>query len=182
MWWWVLNDRARARVHARLRACVHGWVVCLRLVDFESRRQAALVATGRAPPCVVLQLVKFLATIRTAALARRLGPAKYANAAASRRSFLSVWGRLCRSSPGHRQPAPVTASRCRSPPANAREAPPCPPNPGFAIYLANFRRKMANSMRKITQKEEKRRAFPPHRTADTAGPQPASGYDRRITW
>ena len=55
MWWWVLNDRARARVHARLRACVHGWVVCLRLVEFGSRRQAALVATGLAPPCVVLQ-------------------------------------------------------------------------------------------------------------------------------
>ena len=57
MWWWVLTDRARARArdHARLRACVHGWVVCLRLVEFESRRQAALVATGRAPPCVVLQ-------------------------------------------------------------------------------------------------------------------------------
>ena len=59
MWWWVLTDRARARArdHARLRACVHGWVVCLRLVEFESRRQAALVATGRAPPCVVLQFV-----------------------------------------------------------------------------------------------------------------------------
>ena len=56
VWWWVLNDRARARDHARFRACVHGWVVCLRLVEFEIRRQAALVATGRAPPCVVLQL------------------------------------------------------------------------------------------------------------------------------
>ena len=58
VWWWVLNGRARARHHARLRACVHGWVVRLRLVaplvEFESRRQAALVATtGRAPPCVV---------------------------------------------------------------------------------------------------------------------------------
>ena len=31
------------------RACVHGWVVHLRLVEFESRRLAAL-ATGRAPP------------------------------------------------------------------------------------------------------------------------------------
>ena len=60
VWWWVLNDRARARDHARLRACVHGWVVCLRLVEFESRRQAALVATGRAPPCVVLQVGHFL--------------------------------------------------------------------------------------------------------------------------
>ena len=56
VWWWVLNDRARARDHARLRACVHGWVVRLRLVKFESRRQAVLVATGRVPPCVVLQL------------------------------------------------------------------------------------------------------------------------------
>ena len=56
VWWWVLNDRARARDHALLRACVHGWVVRLRLVEFEPRRQAALVATGRAPRCVVLQL------------------------------------------------------------------------------------------------------------------------------
>ena len=63
VWWWVLNDRARARDHARLRACVHGWVVCLRLVEFESRRQAALVATGRAPPCVVLQFCFYDATL-----------------------------------------------------------------------------------------------------------------------
>ena len=51
--------------------------------------------------------------------------------------------------PGHRQPAPVTASWRRSPPANAREAPSCLPNPGFAIYLANFMRQIASFMRKI---------------------------------
>ena len=41
--------------------------------------------------------------------------AKYANSA-SRRSFLPVWNRLCRSSAGHRRLALVTA---RSPPAGA---------------------------------------------------------------
>ena len=32
VWWWMLNDRARARDHARLRACAHGhgWVVQMR--------------------------------------------------------------------------------------------------------------------------------------------------------
>ena len=67
VWWWVPNDRARARDHARLRACVHGWVVRLRLVEFESRRQAALVATGRAPPCVILQYLAITAYLKSMA-------------------------------------------------------------------------------------------------------------------
>ena len=64
-----------------------------------------------------------------------------------------VIGRSPPAGTGH---LPVTASRRRQKPANTREAPSCPPNPGFTIHLANFMRKIiANFMRKIMRKEEK---------------------------
>ena len=65
----------RAQDHERLHACVHGWVVRLRLVECESRRQAALlVATGRAPPCVVLHFFNDRSAMALLSAARSTSP------------------------------------------------------------------------------------------------------------
>ena len=49
-WWGEVDERARARGHARLRAHEHGRVVCAHSIFFELRRKGVAGHRPRALP------------------------------------------------------------------------------------------------------------------------------------